>query len=60
VVGDWNGNGGGTARTEGRAESSGPDRFMRPEFLPVAGDWKTPRYGLWCNDWLDAKLAIIK
>jgi len=32
--------------------SVSPDRFVRPEFLPVAGYWKTPRYGLWCNDWL--------
>jgi len=52
VVGDWNENGGGTARTEGRAKSCGPDPFMQPEFLPGAGYWKTLRYGLWCNDWL--------
>jgi hypothetical protein len=52
VVGDWNDNGGGTARTEGWDRSERPEGFMQPEFLPEAGDWKTPRYGLWCNDWL--------
>jgi hypothetical protein len=29
-------------------------RFEQPEFLPVAGYWKTLRYGLWCNAWLAA------
>jgi hypothetical protein len=46
VVGDWNVNRGGTARTEGRDRSERPGRFMQPEFLPAAGDWRAPRYGL--------------
>jgi hypothetical protein len=45
-VGDWNVNGGGTARTEGLDRSERPEWFMRPEFLPGAGDWKDRRYGL--------------
>jgi hypothetical protein len=31
-----------------------PDRFVPPEFLPGAVDWKTGRNVLPCNDWLVA------
>jgi hypothetical protein len=30
---------------------------MQPEFLPGAGDWKTRRNVLPCNDWLAAKFV---
>jgi hypothetical protein len=29
-----------------------PDRFVQPEFLPGAGDWKGRRNVLPCNAWL--------
>jgi hypothetical protein len=54
VVGEWNVNRGGTARTEGRGRSERPGLFMQPEFLPGAGDWKGRRNVLPCNAWLDA------
>jgi hypothetical protein len=39
-VGEWNGNGGGTARTEGRDRFGRLDRLVQPEFLPGAAPGK--------------------
>jgi len=47
-------------RQELRAEITvvSPDRSEQPEFLPGAGDWKTRRHGLWCNDWLGTMMIF--
>ncbi len=60
VVGDWNEDRGGMARTEGRERSERPEWVIRPEFLPGAGDWKTLRNVLPCNAWLAAFLDLGK
>ena len=53
VVGGWNGNRAGTARTERRFNllHSEPVQYAANSCLE-AGDWKTTRHGLAFGDWL--------